>query len=80
LKLYPPVAAAADLESTGSGRSSNPVGSMSVLEGRGIQIDCGGESQLILEKESTLQLEGRKRLPVAEFLRGHPIEPGTKLG
>jgi methionyl-tRNA formyltransferase len=27
-----------------------------------------------------LQLEGRKRLPTGEFLRGQPVEPGTVLG
>jgi methionyl-tRNA formyltransferase len=27
-----------------------------------------------------LQLEGKKRLPAAEFLRGNPLAPGTRLG
>jgi len=26
-----------------------------------------------------VQLEGKKRLPVEEFLKGHPIAPGTEL-
>lgn len=33
-----------------------------------------------LELRGDLQLEGRKRLPVAEFLRGSPIPVGTILG
>jgi methionyl-tRNA formyltransferase len=27
-----------------------------------------------------VQLEGKKRMPVAEFLRGNPLPPGTRLG
>jgi methionyl-tRNA formyltransferase len=27
-----------------------------------------------------VQLEGKKRMPVAEFLRGNPLAPGTRLG
>ena len=42
----------------------------------GIEVACGSGSILIGE----LQLEGRKRLPAAEFLAGYRIEPGTVLG
>ena len=40
-----------------------------------LRVACGTGS-LILE---SLQLEGRKRLPAAEFLRGHPLTAGTRL-
>ena len=42
----------------------------------GIRVACGAGSILILE----LQLEGGKRLPAADFLRGHPMAPGERLG
>ncbi|MBI1909621.1 MAG: methionyl-tRNA formyltransferase [Deltaproteobacteria bacterium] len=42
----------------------------------GIDVACG-HGILRLEE---LQLEGGKRLSAAEFLRGHPLEVGTKLG
>lgn len=40
-----------------------------VLGGDGIALSIGA-----------LQLEGQKRLPAPDFLRGHPIPPGTVLG
>jgi len=42
----------------------------------GIEVACAGGS-VILEE---LQLEGKKRLPVREFLAGCRIDPGTILG
>lgn len=42
----------------------------------GIEVACGKGSVLITE----LQLEGKKRLPAAEFLAGCRLEPGTLLG
>jgi len=81
LKLYPPVTAMADgSHSTGSDRRSNPVGSIASTDGGRIEVSCGENTRLILAETSALQLEGRKRLGVSDFLRGHPIEPGTKLG
>lgn len=40
-----------------------------------LRIGCGSGSLDLL----SLQLEGRKRLPAAEFLRGYPLAPGTRL-
>lgn len=40
-----------------------------------LRVACGSGSLVLL----SLQLEGRKRLPAAEFLRGHPLAPGTRL-
>lgn len=42
----------------------------------GIEVACGDGSIVITE----LQLEGKKRLPAAEFLAGCRLEPGTVLG
>jgi methionyl-tRNA formyltransferase len=42
----------------------------------GIEIACGEGSVIIFE----LQLEGKKRLPAAEFLAGCKLEPGMLLG
>jgi methionyl-tRNA formyltransferase len=42
----------------------------------GVVVACGEGSVKILE----LQLEGRKRLPVAEFLAGCRLVPGIRLG
>lgn len=42
----------------------------------GIEVACGGGSLLLDE----LQLEGKKRLPVRDFLAGCRIAPGTAFG
>ncbi len=44
----------------------------------GITVSCGDGSSLIIKGD--IQLEGRKRLPVAEFLRGTSISTGIKFG
>ncbi|MGH9587843.1 MAG: methionyl-tRNA formyltransferase [Acidobacteriaceae bacterium] len=40
-------------------------------------VGCGGDSWLELVE---VQLEGKKRMMAAEFLRGRALEPGDKLG
>lgn len=45
-------------------------------EGDGLAVQCG-DSPLVVRE---LQLEGGKRMPAGEFLRGLRIEPGTVLG
>jgi methionyl-tRNA formyltransferase len=42
----------------------------------GVVVAAGSGAVRLLE----LQLEGRRRLPAAEFLAGHPLAPGTCLG
>jgi len=42
----------------------------------GFTVACGGGAADVLE----VQAEGRSRQDVIEFLRGTPVEPGTKLG
>ncbi len=58
------------------GTGSGAAGTVLRAEREGIEVACGRGSILIGE----LQLEGRKRLPAAEFLAGYRIEPGTVLG
>jgi methionyl-tRNA formyltransferase len=43
----------------------------------GILVGCGGGSALLV---SELQLEGRRRVPAPEFLKGHPVPEGSVLG
>jgi methionyl-tRNA formyltransferase len=38
---------------------------------------CGEGSWIALEE---VQLEGKKRMPAADFLRGHPLKSGDRLG
>ena len=42
----------------------------------GIIVGCGSQALRIL----TLQLEGGRRMAAREFLAGHPLRPGMKLG
>jgi len=43
----------------------------------GILVGCGEGSSLLLAE---VQLEGKRRVPAAEFLKGHPLPEGTVLG
>jgi len=68
LKIHPPVILT----------EGNPSPPGTVLEsGTRLVVNCGGGA-LILEGD--LQLEGRKRLSVGEFLRGTTLPVGTILG
>jgi methionyl-tRNA formyltransferase len=42
----------------------------------GLVVACGKDAYRILR----LQREGRRPLDVTDFLRGHPIAPGSRLG
>ena len=42
-----------------------------------ILVGCGEGSSLLLAE---VQLEGKRRVPAAEFLKGHPLPEGTVLG
>ncbi len=45
--------------------------------GGGLLVGCGeGSSLLLLE----VQAEGKRRVPAADFLKGHPLPEGTVLG
>jgi len=56
-------------------RSGQP-GEVLQADKAGLVVACGREALLIL----TLQREGGRRLPAPEFLAGHPLKPGQKLG
>lgn len=49
-------------------------GLISQVDGHGVVIGCGEGSLCVTE----LQKAGGRRLPVAEFLRGHPLAPGQQ--
>lgn len=53
--------------------ASGAPGSVLQADANGLVVACG-EGALVL---SSVQLEGRKRLPTAEFLRGFPLAPGA---
>lgn len=72
LKIYPPVRLA-DLEE----HSVHGVPGTVIASEAKLLVRCGDGA---LELSGELQLEGRKRLPPGEFLRGTVIPPGTILG
>ncbi len=43
----------------------------------GLAVGCGEGTALLLRE---VQLEGKRRVSAAEFLRGNPVAPGTVLG
>jgi methionyl-tRNA formyltransferase len=60
-------------------RCSGRPGEVLRATSRGLLVaagDCAAGGVLLRE----VQLEGKRRLPAAEFLRGHPLGPGTMLG
>jgi methionyl-tRNA formyltransferase len=48
-----------------------------VVDGGRLLVGCGKSSTLELLE---VQMEGKKRMPAADFVRGHPPKPGEKLG
>jgi len=56
--------------------SSGPAGEVLVADKTGILVGCGEGSLRI----TALQREGGRRLTAAEFLAGHPMKPGLRLG
>lgn len=63
------------LPSTATHEDATP-GELLVNEGR-IFAACGSGSWIQLLE---VQLEGKKRMPAADFLRGYPLESGVRLG
>jgi methionyl-tRNA formyltransferase len=55
------------------GTGQGPAGTVLGTEGA-LEVACGQGSLLLLE----LQAEGKRRLGVEDFLRGHPLAPGTR--
>jgi methionyl-tRNA formyltransferase len=60
-------------------RSGGQPGQVLATTSRGLLVAAGGPGGGgVLLRE--VQLEGKRRMPILEFLRGHPIAPGTTLG
>lgn len=57
-------------------RSSGEPGVVLRADKRGILVGAG-EGAILLRD---IQLEGKRRMPVRDFLSGHPVAPGTRLG
>jgi len=55
---------------------SGPPGEILRADKGGIVVGCGREALRILH----LQREGGRRLPASDFLAGHPLLPGQRLG
>ena len=53
---------------------SGPPGRVLAVSAEGPEVACGQGSLVLLE----VQAEGKRRMPVSEFLRGHPLTPGTQ--
>ena len=56
-------------------RMSGRIGVVERVGRRGIAVGCGVGGLLLKE----VQIEGKRRLAAAEFLRGFPLPPGTSL-
>ena len=56
--------------------SSGPAGEVLRGDQRGLLVGAGAGAVLLRE----VQLEGKRRMSAAEFLRGHPVATGTRLG
>jgi methionyl-tRNA formyltransferase len=57
-------------------RESGPAGVVLRADRRGLLVGSGTGAVLLRE----VQMEGKKRMPAGEFLRGHPVAVGTLLG
>lgn len=66
----------ADAEGEASASTTVPAGTVLAADAQGVRVQTG-TGQLCLTE---LQRAGGKRLPVADFLRGTPLPPGTVLG
>jgi len=66
---------AADLGPEDAGAGDGPPGRVVEASPRGIAVRTG-RGQLMLR---SLQLEGKKRMDAADFLRGHPMAPGERF-
>ena len=58
-------------------RCAGAAGEVLRTGGRGVLVAAGGGGGLLLRE---VQMEGKRRLLAAEFVRGFPLPPGTRLG
>lgn len=64
------------LAATAPTNNHGTAGSVLAVEPDGVVVACGNDALRI----GTLQLPGKKWLPATEFVKGHPLPPGTRLG
>jgi len=57
-------------------KSSGVPGTVLWADKRGILVAAGAGAVLLRD----IQLEGKRRMPAGDFLRGHPVAPGSVLG
>lgn len=50
---------------------------MLAIEGDALLVGCGGGTVLVLDE---VQVEGKRRMSAADFLRGHQVRSGERLG
>jgi methionyl-tRNA formyltransferase len=62
--------------SEGTGNSEQRTGILTVRDGL-MEVACGDGSAVVLDE---VQLEGKKRMPAADFLRGFQLKSGEVLG
>ncbi len=60
----------------GEGVAGAAPGTVIAATSEGLQVACGEGSLWVTE----LQLEGRRRMPAADFVAGHPLQAGPRLG
>ncbi len=65
-----------DLDDSDFPSGNHPPGTIVNIKGDHFKVDTGGGIIKITE----LQLEGKRRMSTSEFLRGHKLEVGLKLG
>ena len=58
-------------------RCAGAAGEVIKTTARGVLVAAGGGGGLLVRE---VQMEGKRRLPAAEFVRGFPLFPGTRLG
>lgn len=83
--LYPAPRAYTIMEGKGMKISSAEIGNTNTggipgnilsADSNGITVQCGCNTTLLLTE---VQLEGKKRMPVSEFIKGNPVPAGTIL-
>jgi methionyl-tRNA formyltransferase len=47
------------------------------VQGEALLVGCGGGSLICLDE---VQMEGKRRMSAAEFLRGNQVRSGERLG
>lgn len=79
VKFFPPVDVVdgpGSLGSPGDAGLGGAPGTICAVEGDAIVVTCGSGALRI----RSLQVQGKRRLSVADFLHGRPIEPGERMG